>query len=242
MKAQRNAAGRGWALAVVLAVAWRVQAAAPNPAGHWEGTLKLPNAELAMVVDLERASDGAWIGELDLAEQIADLPLAGVKVAGLAVSFTARYAPGSPTFEAKLAEDGKTMTGTFTQGPATGTFELKRTSDAKMSPRQPANTGEVGVLAGIWFGTIETPQAQLRMQMVFVKGADGILTGNIVSVDQGGAEIPIASIARAGDTVRLDVKIIRAFYEGTLSKDGTTMTGKWNQGGAALGLTVERKK
>jgi hypothetical protein len=61
-------------------------------------------------------------------------------------------------------------------------------------------------------------------------------------MDQGVNGLPVASIARTGDTVKLDMKAVGCSYEGTLSKDASAMTGTFSQGGGSIPLNLQRKK
>jgi hypothetical protein len=66
----------------------------------------------------------------------------------------------------------------------------------------------------------------------------GGATGTLVSLDQGGGEIPIASIAQTGSHLKLIVSTIDGLYEGDL-KDGQ-ISGTWTQRGNSLPLVFKR--
>jgi hypothetical protein len=215
-------------------------AAAATAAGRWEGTLKTLNSEIAFVFNLHRDGN-EWAGEMDIpAQGASEIPLKNVKVEGAAVNFTIP-APGDPHYEGKLSEDGKTMAGNFAQGGESLPLELKWKSEPRVVSKSAANTGAVGPLEGIWEGILEANGQQLHLRFTFTKNTDGSLRGTLDSVDQGASGIPIASIARTGDSVKLEVKAIGGYYEGTLSKDASSITGTWHQGAGSLPLTVERK-
>jgi CubicO group peptidase (beta-lactamase class C family) len=116
----------------ILAVAAcgpRLQAAepAPNPAGHWEGAIVLPNAALGVQVDLAPAAGGAWQGTIDIpAQGTHGFVLNPVKVDGTAVVFGMPGVPGDPLFTGHLAEDNQSITGEFTQGGQKFPFNVKR--------------------------------------------------------------------------------------------------------------------
>ena len=216
--------------------------AATNPAGTWEGTLSIPNGDLAMVLNLHRDGD-RWAAELDIAAQgVSALPLINVKVDGAAIGFALPGAPGDPHYDGKLSADGKTISGTFSQGGASMPLDLKWKSEPKAVEKVPANTGDVQVLEGVWEGVLDTGAAQLHLRFNFTKNADGSIAGAVDSPDQGVHGLPVASISRIGETVKLDIKAIGGSYEGTLNKDASVMAGTWSQGGGSLPLTVQRKK
>ena len=96
-------------------------------AGHWEGAIVTPNGDLGINVDLKQGEDPAWTGDISIPAQMAeDVPLADVVVEGNTVSFRMADVPGDPTFKGTLSEDGKTITGPFTQGGAQLEFRLTR--------------------------------------------------------------------------------------------------------------------
>ncbi len=97
-----------------------------NPAGHWEGAIEVPGAPIEINVDLMVGEDGTWTGDISIPAQMAqDVPLINVKVEGKTVSFGMEV-PGDPLFTGTLSDDGKTISGPFTQGGAELTFTLTR--------------------------------------------------------------------------------------------------------------------
>jgi hypothetical protein len=214
---------------------------AANAAGRWEGAIKTPQADLGVVLNLHRDGD-QWAGEMDIPDQhVSELPLKDVKVDGAAVRFSLSGA-GDASFDGKLSEDGKTISGNFSQGGASLPLTLTWKSEPKAVSKAPANSGEVQALEGVWEGAMDANGAQLRLRFHFTKNADGSITGTVDSLDQGADGIPIASIAHTGDTVKLEVKVVGGSYEGTLNKDASTLTGTWSQGGNSLPLTLQRRK
>ncbi len=215
--------------------------AAASPAGVWEGSLKTPNGDLGLVFNVHRDGD-KWVAEMDVPIQgVSGLPIGNVKVDGMAVGFTLP-GQGDPHYEGKLSEDGKTISGNLNAGGEKIPLDLKWKSEPKAVEKVPANTGEVQVLEGVWEGVLEVAGNQLHLRFNFVKNADGSITGTIDSLDQGANGLAVNSIARTGDTVKLDVKIVGGTYEATLNKDASAMTGTWSQGGQQNPLTMQRKK
>jgi hypothetical protein len=213
--------------------------AAASPAGVWEGTLDTPNGAIGFVFNVHRDGD-KWAAEIDIPMQgVAGLPLSSVKVDGAAIGFPLP-GPGDPRYDGKLAEDGKSISGTFTQGGQPIPLNLRWKSEPRVVEKVPVNTGEVQVLEGVWEGVLDAHGQQLHLRFHFTKNADGGITGTFDSVDQGAIGLPIASIARAGDTVKLDMKAISCSYEGTLNKDASTMTGMFTQGDS-MPLNLQHK-
>ncbi len=93
-------------------------------------------------------------------------------------------------------------------------------------------------LDGDWDGAL-TVAGGISLRLDFHIG-DGGTTAYIVSIDQGGAKIPVTSIVREGDDIAISAPAIHGNYAATLSADGKTMTGRWTQG-APLPLTLTRR-
>lgn len=103
------------------------QLSAQDASGHWDGAIITPQGDLAINVDLTKGEDGAWSGDISIPAQMAeDIPLADVVVEGNKVSFRMADVPGDPTFTGTMAEDGKTITGPFSQAGAELEFKLTR--------------------------------------------------------------------------------------------------------------------
>lgn len=114
--------------------------------GHWEGTIEIPGQELE--IDLDFARDGeTWAGDISIPAQGArDLPLVGIVVEAAAVSFAIQGVPGEPTFVGTLSEDGKSVSGDFTQSGQTFPFTLTSGIDRAAKAAQ-ALTGIDEVIA-----------------------------------------------------------------------------------------------
>jgi len=99
----------------------------PTPAGHWEGAILVPGSEIEIDVDFMVDEEGVWSADISIPAQMAqDFPLADVKVEGKTVSFRMADVQGDPTFTGTLSEDGKTITGPFTQSGGEFEFTLTR--------------------------------------------------------------------------------------------------------------------
>jgi hypothetical protein len=226
-------------LCSILLLAPAAVLAATNPAGVWEGTLSTPNGDLGFVFNVHRDGD-VWAAELDVPMQgISGLPLSHVKVDGAAVSFP-MPGQGDPHYDGKLSDDGKTITGNFTAGGQAIPLDLKWKSEPRVVEKVPVNTGEVQILEGVWEGVLDAHGQQLHVRFNFTKNADGSIKATFDSLDQGANGLPVASIARTGDKVKLDMKQIGCAYEGTLNKDASAMTGMFTQGDS-IPLNLQRK-
>lgn len=93
-------------------------------------------------------------------------------------------------------------------------------------------------LEGAWEGTLDAASGPLRLVLKLSNGPNGLGTGTLVSVDQGGREAPIAAVPVSGSYVEVIIPVIRATFEGEL-KDGV-LTGTFTQGPKARPLVLKR--
>jgi hypothetical protein len=209
---------------------------ATGPSGHWEGSIAVPGQELAIVVDLA-SKDGAWVGAISIpAQKLKGFPLSDITVAGSAVGFSMKGVPGGPRFAGTLAADGKSLSGQFEQGGGTTSFTLAWKGEAVIE-EPPKSTEITKDFEGNWEGALDLQGTVLHLVLNLANKAGGA-TGVMVSVDQGGAEIPLTSITQAGAQFKFTITTINAGYTGEL-KDGQ-LNGTWSQGPGSWPLVFKR--
>jgi hypothetical protein len=224
-------------LSAVLLMAGALSAQ-DGPRGHWTGTIDIPDHALAVEVDLDKTANG-WVGSISIPEQNASgLPLEAIAVTNGKCTFRIKGAPGEPTFNGTLSADGKSLPGDFTQGSASFPFKLSRTGDARVEEvrKSPAVAKE---FLGTWEGTLEAGQS-LRLVLKIANGENGA-NAILVSVDQGGVEIPVTTIEQKETKLTLLVKAVGGGYQGEINKDGTELNGTWTQAGNDLPLKLRKK-
>lgn len=226
-------------VALLLTTAGRAIAAAQpatGPAGHWEGTIEVPGQALGIQVDLG-SKDGAWMGTISIpAQNLKGFPLSEITVAAAAVGFAMKGVPGEPRFKGTLSPDGKQLGGDFTQGGGTIPFNLEWKGDAKFE--QPAKSTEItSEFEGSWEGALDVQGTVLRLVLKLTNHPGGA-TGVLVSLDQGGVEIPIASITQTLSHLAFAITLINASYAGDL-KD-SQIVGTWTQGPGSWPLVFKR--
>jgi CubicO group peptidase (beta-lactamase class C family) len=113
---------------------------------------------------------------------------------------------------------------------------------ATVAPPPPAPPPPPGPASakGIWLGTIHAGPQQLRVQL-HLDPADAGHGCALDSLDQGAMGIPCRVTVGPGDAVALDVPAVHGTWTGTLSADGTTLTGTWTQQGAGIALVLTRQ-
>jgi hypothetical protein len=211
---------------------------AGTAAGHWTGAVETPGQPLEIQIDLKPTTPPEWMGTISIAAQnIKALPLEKIEAKDKAVSFVIKQAPGTPTFTGTLSADGATITGEFTQGGASFPFKLTRAGEAVFPPPPPKSTAIGKELEGTWAGALEVGGRTLRLTLKLANGADGA-TGSIISVDQGNAEVSIASIVQKDAHLELQLPAISGGWSGDL-KDGK-LVGTWTQGPGSNPLEFTR--
>jgi hypothetical protein len=225
-------------LACLLCLPWAHAETTAGASGHWQGSIAAPDQDLAIEVDLAQNPKGEWMGSIDIPPQgLKGFPLSDVAVNGTAVGFAMKNVPGDPKFDGKLSADAKSISGAFTQGGADLTFSLKRTGDAVIEA--PAKSTAIGKeLEGLWEGALDANGKTLRLKLNLSNRPDGTATGIMISVDQGGGEIPITTITQTGSNLKLEVKTIQGSYDGDLTNGA--LVGHWMQRGATFPLTLKR--
>jgi hypothetical protein len=205
-------------------------------AGHWDGAIQTPGPALTIAVDLTKNDKGAWTGAINIPDQhIQGYPLSNIAVEGKSVKFAMAGVPGEPAFDGKLSEDGKTLEGGFTQGGANLTFKVTRTGEPVFA-KSSAISKE---LEGSWEGTLDANGTKLRL-ILKLANKDGSAAGTWVSVDQGGAEIPCATVVQKGSTLDVQAPTIGASFTGQVNKDNSEISGEFAQGMGKFPLTLKR--
>jgi hypothetical protein len=215
-----------------------------DPSGHWTGAVHVPAfdqnpaREVSIEVDLAKNGSGALAGTFSQpATGAKGLPLSTVAVDGDSIAFAITASDGG-LFRGTLS-DATTMSGKFvtTQGGHAIPFSLTRTGDARIAPTP--HSAPIGKeLEGTWNGTLEVGGKSLRLVLKMANHADGSATGTMLSVDNGGLEIPIA-LTQTSAHLTVDVAAVGGSYVGVLNADAT-LVGTWTQGPVSLPLTFTR--
>lgn len=235
----------GLALAAMCPTVLPAAEAAKTVTGYWEGTITAPRGELPFIIEFIAAGEGAWKGTADCPPQgVRGFNFDTTKVTGSAVEFALPGLPGDPSFSGKLAADGASMAGDYTQGGGVMPFVLTRAT--KPAPKPDENAvpakGEAGNgLAGKWRGSIKpAPGIELRLEANLQADAAGKVDGDLRSLDQGGGAMPIETLTEKKGTVQFDLPRIRGGFNGKLNADGSEIAGEWSQGGRTTPLVFKR--
>lgn len=82
----------------------------------------------------------------------------------------------------------------------------------------------------IWQGTLDLGATSLRVQFQLNRQEDGTYKGNLISLDQGNAIVPLDSVEIESQNLSLSCKKLRLSYSGTFDKSFENLSGTLTQG------------
>ena len=96
-------------------------------------------------------------------------------------------------------------------------------------------------IAGTWQGALKVSGGlELRLVFHISQKEDGGYNATLDSPDQGAKGIPTGGVTLKEKHLKIDIPAVAGFYEGDFDEEWQSIEGTWNQGGAALPLTVKR--
>ena len=204
--------------------------------GRWEGTARLPDDQLTVVVDLAQES-GAWVGSIIIPGLgLKGVPLTDVKVQPPEVNFAVK---GPLGIQLKLRLDAeKKMAGNLEQAGNRAPVRLQ-----KLGPPQleyPARSTPVAKeLEGEWKGDYEMLGYTRHVSIKFANHPDGA-TADFVLIGRKHNVLPVDLVTQEGDLVTVDSHEMGFGFEGRL-RNGK-LTGVIRQAAIETPLVLERAK
>ncbi len=216
--------------------------------GYWQGTLKAGNITLRMAFKIAERTNGVFRAALNSLDQ-GGLDIEATDVTYQAPMVKAEFGGIGGAFEGTVESGDRVITGNWTQSGATLPLTLERANAQAAAAKEAdieaqkdySHTGP-NDLPGHWQGTLAVKQAgvKLRLALNIAKLPDGKFSCSMVSIDQGGAEVPASTIEYAPPNVRVEWSSLGASYNGKL--ENGKLTGSFRQGGAAVPLVFERSR
>ncbi len=226
-----------WGL-LAITLLGTVSFAQEGPAGRWRGAITLPNGDLAVTVELTQ-NESAWRGTIDIpAQGIKSMALEKVAIEGAQVSFKMPGIPGDPTFTGTVSDDGREISGEFSQGASRLPFRLRHLSPADLEAE--AKERAALKLDSMWMGTLKAGTTELRLILKIFRAPDGKLSATLDSIDQGARDLAVAKITMTDERLSFEMTMPIASFEGTFNADRTAVQGEWSQGGTTLPLVFEK--
>ena len=90
--------------------------------------------------------------------------------------------------------------------------------------------------AGTWLGTLDVG-VKLRLVFHINNEPIALYSATMESPDQGAKGIPVSLVTLAGDSLHVEVNVIKGIFYGKFTND-TTVTGTWSQGPFKAPLTI----
>ncbi|HEX3820298.1 MAG TPA: hypothetical protein VHW45_08200, partial [Candidatus Sulfotelmatobacter sp.] len=209
---------------------------AQDIAGDWQGTLNTGMGELGLVLHINKAADGALKATLDSVDQGSmGIPVSSIVLKDSKLNLTLDILHGM--YEGKVAPDGKTISGTWSQGKALP-LDFKRATAPIKTEHKSAKPSDID---GAWMGTLDLGTVRLRVVFHISNTEDG-LTATLDSPDQNAKGMPTTSVTRDGMNLKIESKNISAVFEGKIAPDLSSIDGTFTQMGAAHPLVLKRLK
>jgi hypothetical protein len=227
---------RRTSILAALVVAATCFASGQDIAGDWQGTLNTGAVDLHLVLHITKKADGTLKATLDSVDQGANgIPVSAISQKNSTLSLGVDAVHG--TYEGKIAPDGKTITGTWTQGQPLP-LEFKRATTPVKTEHKPAKPSDID---GAWMGSLDTGATKLRVVFHFVNTEDGLIA-TMDSLDQGMKGMPATAVTRDGASLKIDVKAIGGVFAGKIAADRSWIDGTWTQVGNSLPLVLKPVK
>jgi len=183
-----------------------------------------------------QSDNGALKATLDSVDQNANgIPVSSISLKDSKLSLSVDAVHGS--YEGKVAADGNTISGTWSQGQPLA-LDFKRATAPVKTEHEPAKPSDID---GTWMGSLDTGTIKLRIVLHIVNTEDG-LTATLDSPDQGAKGLPVTSVKRDGAALKMEAKQLGGVFEGKIAADRSLIEGTWTQGGANLPLVLKPVK
>jgi hypothetical protein len=216
--------------------------------GYWKGTLKAGNTPLRVILKIAERADGTFRVSGDSPDQ------GGQDIEATAITYhrpsvKVEFGGIGGYYEGTLDDSDRVITGNWMQGDKPLPLNLERAKPETAAALDPAIEAQKDYshtspndLPGHWQGTLDVKQAgvKLRLAVNIAKMPDGKFSASMISLDQGGAEIPANNIQYIPPNVRLEWSAIGGSFNGKL--ENGKISGAWRQGGGALPLVLERNR
>jgi hypothetical protein len=210
-------------------------AQAQEVVGDWIGTLETGMSDLRIVLHVTKSDDGTLKATMDSPDQgVAGLVVDSITLENSKLKFAVTVIKAS--YEGKV-KNANSITGNWTQVPKKGALDFKKTTTPPKLDHPPASPSDID---GAWEGTLDMPQAKLRLVFHVKNTGDG-LTATMDSPDQNLKGWPATSVNRKGSSIKIEMHQIEGLYEGEINKDLTIIRGDWTQG-SHFPLTLRRAK
>jgi hypothetical protein len=230
------------ALLFVLALSCRADQLA---VGRWEGSVRIPERELKLIVDLAQDSGGAWIGSITIPGlDVKGAALSDITVNGSEVTLAIKSALGAQRVgPAKFKGHAKdaTLTGEFIQAGNTAPFTLEK-NGAPQVELPPQSTPIAKEFEGEWKGEYELFGYPRHVTIKLANRATKGATAEFVIVGRKTNNLPVDLVTQEGGLLTIDSHDSGISYECRFRKDNGEIQGTMTQGPLEIPLVLRRAK
>jgi hypothetical protein len=206
-------------------------------AGHWEGSTSAQNQQFPFQIDLVASAKGEIRGTIRTEDSTSDIPLK-IEMTERKIKF---YTRTDQEFSGELSTDGQTITGEYAIAGYLLPFRIERTGDGTLGPALTSPPIPKG-LEGSWESAIDVSGSRFRLRLSMRNENTNSAIGVLVSVDEGGLEVPMSIHAEASSEVTLDAPSIKVHFVGALDVARDEITGILTLPGFTGPVTFHREK
>ncbi len=213
-------------------------------AGRWEGSVRIPERELTLIVDLAQQSHGNWSGSFIIpglgikGAQLVDIVVRDSKVSFASKSVSGRGLDAS--FKATLEGNG-TLTGDFVQGGNSAPFTLKKTGPPQVEPVS-RSTLIAPAFEGEWKGRYELLGYPREVTIKLTNHPKAGATAAFLIIGKRTNDLPVDLIEQEGNLITIESHATGIDYEGRLNQQTNEINGTLVQGPIELPLVLHRSK
>jgi hypothetical protein len=216
--------------------------------GYWKGTLKVEKTTLRVDLKIAERADGTFRVAGDSPDQ-GGSDIEATTVTYHRPTLKVEFGGIMGSYEGTVDESDRVIAGNFVSNGHTLPLTLERAKPDSAAAPDPAIEAQKDYsytgpndLPGHWQGTLDVKQAgiKLRLAVNIAKMPDGKFSTSMISLDQGGSEIPANTVQYFPPNLHLEWSAIGASFHGKL--ENGKITGAWRQGGGALPLVLERNR
>jgi len=206
--------------------------------GRWEGTARIPDDDLNVIVDLAQ-QNGAWVGSIIIPGLgVKGTPLTDIKAEASDVNFAVKGPVGIKLNLRLLPPPENKLAGNFEQAGNRAPVTLQKTGPPQVE-YPPRSTPVAKELEGEWKGDYEMMGFTRHVSIKFANHPDGA-TADFVIVGRKHNVLPVDLVSQESDLVTVDSHEMGFSFEGRL-RDGK-LTGAIRQGAIETPLVLVRAK
>ena len=102
------------------------------------------------------------------------------------------------------------------------------------------NAAEEKPVGQIWYGVMDAGFREFRFRIEPVPDADAATVQQLVSLDEGGRVFRLDDFRQNDSQLQFRLNVSKAEYSGTISDNGSVVTGKWTQRGRDFDLVFRK--